>query len=199
MWRVNFRQFVVLVVLVLPACHEARYSGDGKLIDDRFSSSQRFLLTLSAVDMSRPGVQTFRLVDLPTRAFTLGFQVSGPRPSSEPLYDSRPLSPVVRMTLTDERGRVAIDQSAPLSDWVWSGSPHESMSFVYLQGLSRDIPVSEGVVSPQPIGVKSDAGWGTYFTPRSEGSYMLRVEIVEGDPRAKNYAVELKGVTGGWE
>jgi len=198
-WKLILRQSVALLALILLACHEARYSGDGKLTDDRFSPSQRFLLALGRIDMSRAGVRTFRLADLPTRDFAIGIQVSGPRPANEPLYDSRPISPVVRITLTDETGRIVIDESRALNEWVWSGSPHESTSFVYLQGLSRDVPISNGVVSPQLIGVKSDAGWGTSFTPRHDGSYLLRVEILDGDQRAQKYAIELRGVTGGWE
>jgi hypothetical protein len=197
--RVLLRRSVVLVAFVLIACDEARYKGDGKLTDDRFSPSQRFVLALGPIDMSRSGVHTFRLAGLPTKDFALGFQVSGPRPANEPLYDSRPLSPVVKMTLTDETGRIVVDESRPLNDWVWSGSPHESTSFVYLQGLTRDVPVSDGVVSPQPIGMKPDAGWGSSFTPRPDGSYVLRLEILAGDPRSQKYAIEVKGVTGGWE
>lgn len=197
--RPMLRQTVILLAFILLACHEARYSGDGKLTDDRFSPSQRFSVALGRVDMSRAAVQTFRLAGLPTRDFVLGFQVSDPRPASEPLYDSRPISTMVRMTLTDETARIVVDESRPLNEWVWSGSPRERTSFVYLQGLSRDVPVSDGVVSPQPIGLKSDAGWGTSFTPRRDGRYVLRVEILNGDPRAKKYEIQLKGVTGGWE
>jgi hypothetical protein len=193
------RRSVLLVTLVFLACDEARYSGDGKLTDDRFSPSQRFVLTLGRIDLSRRGLRTFRLAGLPSRDFAIGFEVSGPRTANRPLCDSRPISPTVKMTLKDEHGRIVIDESRPLEEWVWSGSPHESTSFVYLGGKSHDVPVGDGFVSPQPIGVKDDGGWGSHFTPRREGKYSLGIEIVRGDPEAQRYGIELRGVTGGWE
>lgn len=198
------RHSVPLLVIALAAmafigCHESRYSGDGKLTDELFSSSQRFVLTLGHVDLDKPARHTYRLVGLPEKQFTLGFDVSGPRSKNEPLYDARPVNAVVRLTLTDEHSRVIIDEAGPLNEWVWSGSPHENVSFVYRQGVSRDVPTVDGYVSPQAVGEKADAGWGSYFTPRHEGRYTLSVHILQADPSAAPYIVTLKGVTGGWE
>jgi len=103
------------------------------------------------------------------------------------------------MVVTDENGRVVIDESERLKEWVWSGSPHESTSFVYRRGISRDVPNADGSVSPTAVGLKPDSGWGSSFAPRRNGRYELRVEILEGDVQAARYEVTVKGVTGGWE
>jgi hypothetical protein len=197
--RTVFKVAVAFTAFVFLACHESRYVGDGQLTDDFFSPSQRFALILGRIDLTRPEVVTFRLARLPEKQFTLGFDVSGPRPTGDPLYDSRPISAVVRFTVTDERGRQIIDETAPMNEWVWSGSPHENRSFVYRQGLSRDVPLGDGFVRPEAVGEKADAGWGTYFTPRANGRYMLRIQILKSDSAAGDYDVTVKGVTGGWE
>ena len=154
----------VLLLLAFVGCHESRYAGDGKLTDDRFSPSQRFVLALGPIDLNRQATKRYRLVGLPTKQFTLGFDVSGPRgPISEPLYDARPINSVVHLKLTDEQSRVIIDESGSLNEWVWSGSPHESVSFVYRRGVSRDVPIGEGVVTSRAAGEKADAGWGSFL------------------------------------
>jgi hypothetical protein len=191
--------FIVVASVSCLACHESRYAGDGELTDSPLSPSQRFSLTLGPIDMRHQSATTFTLNRLPARQFIMGFQVSGPRPTADPLYDSRPITALARMSLTDETGRVVIDETAKLEDWVWSGSPHEDTSFVYRAGTARDVPLAGGGVTPQLMGVKADAGWGSSFTPRSNGKYLLRVEILEGDARAGNYQISLKGLTGGWE
>lgn len=190
---------VALLALLSVGCPESRYTGDGKLSDDPLSPSERFVLTLGTADLSEPSITTHRLSGLPEKSFALGFEISGGPSELQPLYEKEPVSAVVRFTLTDERSRVIIDETAPLNEWTWSGSPHEPAAFVYRGGASRDVPMSGGYVNPQPVGVKPDQGWGTYFTPRSDGRYTLRIEVLKEDPLAGSFVVVVKGKTGGWE
>jgi len=125
---------IALVCVAASGCHESRYSGDGKLTDDRFSPSERFVLTLGPIDLTKSGATTYRLSGLPKDTFILGFDVTGIASTSTTLYGTEPISAVVRLTLTDERSRVIIDEVGPLNEWTWSGSPHEPAAFVYRQG-----------------------------------------------------------------
>lgn len=189
---------IALVCVAAGACHESRYAGDGTLTDNRFSPSERFVLNLGPTDLAKAGVATYRLAGLPEDSFTFGLEVTGGSSTDKPLYEARPITAIVRFTLTDERARVIIDEVGPLNEWVWSGSPHERVAFVYRGGVSRDVPMP-GYVSPQPVGVKSDGGWGSGFSPRSEGRYSLKVQVLKEDPYAGAFTVTLKGATGGWE
>ncbi|MFA6955468.1 MAG: hypothetical protein WC538_06305 [Thermoanaerobaculia bacterium] len=154
---------------------------------------------LGPVDLTKPGVNTFRLAGLPKAYFVLGFDVTGKSPTGTSIYDSRPISTVVRLTLTDEQSRVIIDEVGPLDKWTWSGSPHHAEAFVYRQGEGRDVPLPDGSVGFEALGVKPDEGFGSAFSPRPEGVYSLQIEVVNEDPRASAFVVKAMGKTGGWE
>jgi hypothetical protein len=188
-----------MVTAVLCACPESRYSGDGELTDDRFSPSERFVLTLGPTDLTKPVTSTYRLAGLPKDHFVVGFAVSDGSSTGMALHETRPIKAVIRLTLTDEYSRVVIDETGPLNEWTWSGSPHGKVSFVYKQGKSRDLPMPGGYVTPQPLDVKQDEGWGSAFMPRPDGEYSLRVQVLKGDALANAYNVTLRSASGGWE
>jgi len=190
---------VLILILLCGACQQSSYTGDGTLTEDRLSPSRQFVLDLGSIDLSKPSSTTYRVAGLPNTAFTLGLEIV-PRPPrrGRSLYGVRPISVTVRVTLVDEHGRLVIDESGPLSDWVWSASPHESSAFVYRQGASRDLPAA-GVVTSERIGERSDHGRGSGFIPRSDGEYTLRLDVLGTDPVAAEYSVAIKGISDGWE
>jgi len=190
---------ILLTSVVLLGCPASKYSGDGKLTDDPLSPSQRFVLTLGPTDLTKAGTSTYRLADLPQKNFVVGFAVSQGSTTGMTLHETRPIDAIVRLTLKDEASRVIIDEMGPLNEWTWSGSPHSPGAFVYKQGKSRDVPMPGGYVTPEPIGVKPDDGFGSGFTPRSDGRYSLQVQVLTGDPSAGAYTITLTSASGGWE
>jgi len=82
-----------------------------------------------------------------------------------------------------------IDEVGNLSEWVWSGGERDKL-FVYKSGRWEKDRV--GVPSrSRRIGVLADDGWGTSFTPRSNGEYHLTLEVLEGSMSAKGFLVQL--------
>jgi hypothetical protein len=54
-------------VMSLSGCYRvSQYSGDGQLTDNgRFAATDRYVLDLGPIDLTRPGMRTFRLSGLP--------------------------------------------------------------------------------------------------------------------------------------
>jgi len=188
----------VLALLLAAGCYEARYSGDGKLTDDGpFAASERFVLDLGELNVTQPNTRTYRMASLPQETLTLGLDVIAP--TGELLYETRPIRAVVRFLLLDEKGRTVVDEAANLDEWVWSWGARERTSFVYRRGSTRDVPIGGGAVEVELTGQKTDEGWGTYFKPRRNGSYILRVEVQRGDPASVNYRTVVRARGGGWK
>jgi hypothetical protein len=188
----------VFALLLAASCDEAKYSGDGKFTDaGRLEASERFVLDLGGLNLTQPNTRTYRMASLPHDTFTLGLDVIAP--TSELLYETRPIRAVVRFVVLDERGRTVVDETGPLDQWVWSWGTRERTSFVYRRGSTRDVPIGGGAVQVDLTGQKADEGWGTYFKPRSTGSYVFRVEIQRGDPASGKYRAVLKARGGGWK
>jgi hypothetical protein len=189
---------VATIAILALACNEAGFEGDGKLSERALSPSRRFVVHLGTIDASRRTKARFGFRGLPEREFTIGLEVASSRPATGLVYELRPISPTIRMTLSDEVGRVIVSESGPLKEWEWSRTDHGTNAFVFRRGVTRDVTVGR-VAHPQREGLKADGGWGTSFSPRRAGRYALTVEVLNGDPNAATYNVTVTGQSGGWE
>lgn len=152
--RLGGEKAIVLILILCAACQQSSPAGDGTLTEDRFSPSRRFVLDLGPVDLSKPSSTTFRIANLPSTAFTLGFEIV-PRPprQSRSLFGVRPISAPVRVTLVDELGRLVIDERGPLNRWVWSASP--KVVHLYTEGASRAMSLRRARLRLNGLGKKS--------------------------------------------
>ena len=142
----------------------------------------------------------YELSRLPGADFTVGFYIVARDHTARPLYDAKPLISVVRLEMTNERDELVISTSGPLSSWTWSGNLSEPQwSFVYRQGASVEVPVGRGVITYRRVGELADAGWGTYFKPRPNGHYKLKVVVVHPDTAASQFQVQVQAKGGGWK
>lgn len=97
--------------------------------------------------------------------------------------------------MTNDNGKLVIDEEKKLNDWVWSGAVDNiDRSFIYLSG--QYVPNSNPL---QQAAVKEDGGWGSYFFPRDKTAYKLKIEIVEGDTNSSQYTVIPQARSGGWK
>jgi hypothetical protein len=167
------REVAVLAVasfclVTSPACCDSPwYTGDGTVVSQGLGS--KFELDLGSIDATKSLRQSYRMAGFTPHDLVVGFRVTGKRPDMQ-----------IRVSLTNSRGEAVIQEQATLSDWVWSYAASQPDSyFVYRRGLSRDVPIGNGAVTIQQVGVRADGGWGTYFHPRRNERYALLIEVIE--------------------
>lgn len=195
--------FVIAISLFsLVTCHRW-YMGDGHLVDRGWISTEpRYTLKLGEVDLSKRNSYTYTMKYLPSSNLTVGFHITAHNQQTKThIGESHSLNPRIRLFLRNERGNRVIDEAGNLkNEWVWSytyGVPEET--FVFRGGkVGPKIDLGEGVFRQDHIGVLADQGWGTYFTPQFWDEYDLVLEVLEEDPDAKNFHIELQAEGGGY-
>lgn len=193
MRRPTRRLRCLAAVAVLFGCApEARhqgYRGDGRFVDHgERAAAMRYVVDLGHLDLATAGSREFTMSGLPGEEFTIGLDVRAHAEPAEPMYQTHPLNPTLRLEVIDERGQTIVSETAPLVDWTWSGSGGvTSRSFVYLRG---DIARMSGV---------SEAGRTSYVAARPEGRYRVRFTVVRPDLRAAGYSVTARAFGGGWK
>ncbi len=191
--------FFAGLVLGVSGCTQLFYHGDGTLSQDL--ATFRYVLDLGPFDLSRAGQKTYEISGLPETEFTIGVQVTCIGSCALPLWETKPLDVNVELRLTNEHGETVVAVAKQLSSWTWSGSGNEPQkAFLYLPGEQRKIPsLGDGQITDPLIRFAADGGWGTYFTPRWNGLYRLRVATQSGDAQAANFLVRIQAEGGGWK
>lgn len=159
----------------LSGCPMPKYSGDGTLVDNGPSSAtDRYILDLGPIDLTRRGQKTFRLAGLPESNFVVGIQISA---ATDPtVISNRSLSPTVSLSLSEASGKVVFSKRASLHSWTWSVPANGDAAFVY----SREHP-------------------STYFDAAPNAKYTLTFDVVEPDQVGSKYVARLAAKTGGWK
>ena len=172
------------------------YFGDGRLIDRGYFSTPQYELDLGPVDLTRVSTYTYRLVGLPEVRMTIGFEIIETKPNSS--IGQRPSHPsVVRLEVKNSDNGTAVSEYGSLDSWVWSYGEHDPVSFLYRRGEEKEIRLENGMTHYQWVGVKTDGGWGTYFTPTRMTTYTLTLNVVEAQqPPQRPTRLLLRG--GGW-
>ena len=179
---------------MLVALTAMAHKGDGTLTDKGARTAHsRFELDLGSIDLERTGRREYQFSDLPHEEFTFGLRLKAP--TGEKL--SHLPKATVRMTLTNEQGQVVFEVAEELTNWV--RSEKESEWFLYMRGVQKQTPGAASRVTMERIAFGPDGGWGTYVSPRTEGTYKLVVETVKPDVRLSKFIAQLVGVGGGWK
>jgi hypothetical protein len=99
----------------------------------------------------------------------------------------------VRIEVTTGDGAVVVAEEAPLNAWV------SSSSLVYRRGVELQEPAGDdGVYRLVRSGTRASGGWGTYFTPSSWKTYVVRLEVL--DPHGTSGCESrLAMLGGGWK
>lgn len=205
-WLLVLTALVLIIFLVF--CRWWSYTGDGHFQDRScLAPEPRYTLRLGAVDLSKKSSYTYMMKGLPEDYFTIGFRIvdpaSAPQASSsiQPhIGETRPINPQIRLSLSNEQKLTVIDiAGAVRHEWVWSytyGSPSET--WIYGRGKKEEVKTGKDSSTYKLLGVLADKGWGTSFIPRSTGEYYLVLEVLEGDPDAKDCRIELEANGGGY-
>jgi hypothetical protein len=168
------RVVLTICAALLSGCPVTKYSGDGVLLDSGAAvASDRYVLDLGVVDLTRRDKKTFRIAGLPKSSFVVGLEINAAADQSA-LKDRSPNATVSISLLAD--GKVGFSRTAPLRSWTWSVPAGAQRAFVY----GREEPA-------------------TYFDARSTAEYTLTVEVVEPDQSGSQYAAKLLAKSGGWK
>jgi hypothetical protein len=180
-------------------CGQTQYAGDGRLEKiprPQWLCTDRYIVHLGSVDLSEPTIKVYTLAGLPSTEFVVGFDVAAVERNRD-VSAAKPVHSVVRVMLTNERGETVVSTGGLLSDWTWSSASNALRdSFVYQRGEQSEHPIGNDTVEVRREKVAPDEGWGSYFTPRTKGKYILRVAVQRGEPDAKHYSVSVN-VEGG--
>ena len=149
------------------------YTGDGEFVDHgRKSGIFRFVLDLGQVNLKEEFTKIYELKGLPEVEFVCYLRVDQPLGISGK-WDGefKAGHHVVEMILTDEDCIEVFSESAPLSQWTWSGSVGELQTDLYTIR--------------------------TMFTPKQAKSYKLSLRVPKKEAEAPAGRLLLMG--GGWK
>lgn len=196
---------VLSLSLFLSGCAAVHYRGDGVLTRAKAPAwfcADQYDVDFGPVDFSVPTAMRFQIAGLPLEEYAAGFDVvasDAAGTSIRSTRDDRRPDPLVELRLENERGEAVLHQRGRLSEWVWSGSlAAPKAAFVYGRGKSAEVRLNATAVENRREGVRADAGWGTYFTPRRNGRYTLLLKVEEAEVSGGSYTTTLhvRGVVG---
>jgi hypothetical protein len=163
---------------ILVACGSvAGYHGDGQLIDNGSSAAtDRYILDLGPVSLAKKSAAHFRIAGLPSEVFVVGLQLASENGARQRL-DTSATSAEVSIQITDQQSNVVVRIAGPLPTWTWSASTGGNEAFVY-----------------------GGYGANASFRPEAKkGPYMVKIAVLEPDPRAQDINARLLLKAGGWK
>ena len=169
---------LALAVTWLTGCsyRVSEYSGDGYLIDNgRGAATDRYVLNLGPVDLTRRGTTSFRMAGLPDANFVVGMEIRAASEDSTAI-ERQPVKATVSLKVSDSTGTVLFAKTAALNEWTWSVPRDGDWAFVYGRG--------------EP---------GTYFTARPKTEYTLTLSVLDPEPGPPKYTTVLLAKSGGWK
>lgn len=180
---------LALAAMVSPAL---AYQGDGRFTD-RGAGAQdiRYELNLGKMDLGKAGKKEYRFSRMPNEEFTFGLRMKS-TDNGKPVGLPRA---GVRLTLVNEKDETVFDVAGELGQWVRSEKDTEW--FFYHRGRQHHVLVAPRATKIERTGLGPDAGWGSYATLRTAGSYRLVLETTTPDAYAATLDIQLVAVAGG--
>lgn len=165
--------------MTLSGCYSvSSYEGSGKLTDyGRQYLVGRYLLDLGTIDLADSKIHSFEAHHLPVRSFIMGLEieVEDVEECTEPTSNS-----LISLQIIDENGNAVINiKKLPLNQFTWShASACGRTMFGYVRGRGHiETKLPNGNVRNRPIYTGVDKGRGTYFEPRTEGTYYITMKV----------------------
>jgi hypothetical protein len=179
--------------------YDYEYRGDGQFTDigDR-AAYDRYVLDLGAVRFDIAGRYEYQCAGFPPISFTFGFGIRTSDPKGD-LWGTTPIRARIRLRVVRAEGDVVIDCEDRVDNWTWSTTVKPQLLFVYQRGQEKAVITADGIKQEFAVGVRTDEGWGSYFTPRDGQAYRVIVEVLEPDPKAAEFEIQLKATGGGWK
>ena len=183
--------------VVTLGCAGWAYQGDGKLRDSGpLAAHNRYVLDLGPVDLGRTGKYTYTMTNLPADSFAIGLEVVEAEPNRS-TGNRPPHSGRVRLLLETSNNEIVVNEDTDLKSWIWSFGRGDLESFLYRAGKEHWITNKDGTMSTVHDEVRTDEGWGSFFSPRSDITYRLTLEVLEAQALPRPTRLLVKG--GGWK
>ncbi len=180
MWdhhKMGIQLAMIVLCLAISACYRvAQYSGDGYLVDNGSSAAtDRYILNLGKIDLTKSGTSTCRLDNLPSVDFVVGIQIDV-KAENQSVIENRMVNPIVSFELQGAGGEILFNEKGNLKDWTWSVPRVGNKAFVYRVGKPS-----------------------SFFLARSRTPYKLVVAVVEPDSSQSEYSAMIIAKSGGWK
>lgn len=142
------------------------YSGDGQMIDNGpLAATDRYVVNLGPIDLTKKGMRSYRLINLPPENFECGIDLSAPA-ATRIQWEEKKIQATVSMDIVGEDGDVLMHVTGSVRDWTWSMyMSGETNAFLYVQGPP-----------------------GSFFNPKKDRAYRLDVSVIE--PDASHFGIE---------
>lgn len=173
-------QFIGVVIFMFTGCYsESDYSGVGKLTDNGPSAAtDRYILDLGTVDLSKIGTTTYRIANLPAANFVAGIDFSVESINQE-IISNNNLNTSVSISLADSNGEEIFNKNGRLANWSWARKRIEpTKAFIYGSGSGLE---------------------QTYFDPKPHAEYVLKFTVLKIDSTHIKHEATLKLKSGGWK
>lgn len=163
--------------LLISSCYsESDYTGDGKLIHNGPRAvNNRYVLNLGDIDFNSVNNYDFKLANLPSKQFIIGFNIESP--NILPEDTSRINNAQISIKLTNLNGTHISNWDSNLNSWTWSVEVSNNYrTYVY----NRD---------------------HSYFTPEKNAGYQLTLAVTSPNTLSiiNHYNSQLILKTGGWK
>ncbi|MCF6226394.1 MAG: hypothetical protein L3J22_08870 [Xanthomonadales bacterium] len=169
---------ILLYVMAAWVGCDLKYTGDGHLIDNGFRSADRFILNLGKINLNQKKSYKFKLKNLPTETFVIGFSFVFENPTE--VYhqqpELRPNNAVVSFKLMDDDKVITTLNNKKIHSLTWSQpAKDKSGAFVYSRNHS-------------------------YFLPDNSKEYILILDVnMQNTKKEQMSTVELVLTGGGWK
>lgn len=193
--------FIILLFLLglLGLQHSEAYKGDGMLKDKgTLAATNRYVLDLGKIQLNRKGEYSYFMSDLPQVEMVVGLGITVD-PSTTEYFKDKQSQMKIKMKITNGEGKGVINEEGMLRNWVWSDTPEMDQRFIYRRGAEKEVKSGDSSSSFKRTGVKADAGWGTYFTPRKHESYKLTVSVIPTENAGTAQIATVQLIGGGWK
>jgi len=187
----------IVVATLFSACVTSDYQGDGKLVNHGpFAAKDRYVLDLGPVDLARTGKYIYTMGNLPGDRFAIGLEIVEAEPNRS-TGNRPPHSGRIRLLLETSNHEIVVSEDSDLKSWIWSFGRGDLKSFLYRTGEEYWVSSKDGTSHTVHVGVRTDEGWGTFFSPRPDIKYQLTLEVLEAHAQPRPTRLLLKG--GGWK
>jgi hypothetical protein len=181
---------VIILTLVSGCSLFTYYAGDGQLTDHGWFliGGRAYTIDLGPVDLTQRGTYSYCLNRPPVVKWVIGLDVLEPvsNPPSDPRTKHRAK---VRIRLETSDNHLVVLEEGPVETWRRSTGFGDQRSFYTRDGEGRELPLDGGGGTRyQRLGERADSGWGTYFNPRPDATYVLSLEVLEPDPQPRQPA-----------
>jgi hypothetical protein len=192
--------FIALLLLCLLGLENSEgYKGDGVLTDKgTLAATNRYVLDLGKIQLNRKGEYSYLMSDLPQVEMVMGLGITVD-PSTTGYLKDKQFAMTIKMIITNGEGESVINEGGALRDWVWSDTPGMNHRFIYRRGAEKEIKSGDSSSSFKRTGVKADAGWGTYFTPRKHESYKIAITVMPTGNADSAQMAKVQVIGGGWK